>query len=200
MEVHRMAEWHHVPTEVNVFRHGAKRRAKVKTHLEWSILEDERSTMPLRVMIFLPTELEPRPLLFETRRDAREWLDTQATDEVRSFDWRALEESDGSPSEQGTHPPPEQRAHHSLTLYSKYDGDGWCYEVPPGPPGVLDWPGQAPPTAQVPEWMPRSFETSGRSDLSGHWYSDPSVQTLLCLVGNHRCNLPFPVLDSASTD
>jgi hypothetical protein len=187
---HVLGEWQHVPRVVTVLDEGDKRRAEVTTHQQWSILEqDESDPVHWEVMIVLPLELELYPVVFEEPQRATKWVETN--DALRDLDLSAPQKSAAPANEKG--------AHHTLTLFSKYNGDGEHYEVPPGA-GVDDWPGRRPHAAAVPNWMPRSFETSGRSDLYGHDYGKERRQKRVLLVGNHRINLPFPILDSASTD
>jgi hypothetical protein len=181
-----MGEWQHVPNVVTVLHKGHERRATVKSHQQWSILEGEHSKVKWQVMIVLPREVAPYPLIFPAHREARDWA--RDRDEIRDFDPSAAERAERASRGSGTH--------HSLTFYPDYNGGGIGYTVPPGT-GV-DWASRQPSAAGVPEWMPLSFETSGRSDLYGHEFAEG--QQYVCLVGTHMFNLPFPLLESASTD
>lgn len=194
---HEPDEWQHVPTVVNVVRDGRKRAAEVKTHQQWSILDAEHcKIVPWRLMVVLPPELEPYPLVFESRGEARRWAETN--DAVREFGW--------SPLEGPQRPSPGEPTHHSLTLYSGPDGTMLDTTDPPyvvlATYGVADWGQKQPSGANVPNWMPKSFRTSGRSDLHGHNYGEPRRQHCLLLATNEALlwNVPWPMLDSAFTN
>jgi hypothetical protein len=186
-----LGDWQHVPRVVTVVGPGGEHWADVRTHQHWSILEEEhREIVQWEVIVMLPAHIAPYPLVFEDRGEARRWA--RSTDAVRDIDWTSLDGPESAPREEATH--------HSLTLHSEYNGGGLHYKVNAGR-GIDDWTGKDPRGANVPDWMPRSFDTSGRndrSDLYGHEYLKPRRHQHICVVGLQRCNLPFPVLDAAS--
>jgi hypothetical protein len=193
---HVLGDWHHVPRLVTVIGPKGKRRAEVKTHQHWSILETAHSELvQWRVMFMFPTDAARDPVVvFEDRDDAKDWADTpDVADVAPDIEW--------TPPSGAETAVREKVEHHSLILYSKYDGDGEHYEVP-AVGGVADWPGKKPHGAAIPNWLPRSFETFEQNDrvnLYGHSHGKPSREQHLYAVGIQRSNLPFPVLDSASS-
>jgi hypothetical protein len=186
-----LGDWQHVPRTVTVVGPNGERWADVRTHQHWSILDEEHGEIvQWQVILMLPAHIAPYPLVFEDRGEAVRWV--RSTDAVRDIDWSSLDSPEN--------PPREEATNHSLTLHSAYNGGGDHFKVKA--PGVDDWTGKDPRDARVPDWMPRSFDTSDRNDrcdLYGHEYGKPRRQKHICVVGTHRCNLPFPVLDAASS-
>jgi hypothetical protein len=188
---HVLGDWQHVPRFVTVVDpNGERRRADVYTHQRWSILVSEQSSVVRwHLMVFLPDG--SRPLVFEDREGAERWAET--ADDAADLQWTR---PSGAESPTG-----KTEAHHSLTLYSAYNGGGDHYEVP-APNGVADWRGKQPTDAGIPNWMPRSYETfedNDRCNLYGHDHGTPQVEQHVYVVGVHSCNLPFAVLDSATS-
>ena len=74
---------------VKVVRTGDETPAIAQTTL-WSILDPEtRRSLPWRVIVLLPEELAPEPLVFCTRDEARAWAATDSR--AREFEWTGLE-------------------------------------------------------------------------------------------------------------
>jgi hypothetical protein len=189
---HVLGDWHHVPRLVTVIGPKGKRPAEVKTYQHWSILEAAHSeVVQWHVIVMLP---HGDTLVFEDRDEAKRWVDIpDVADIARDIEWTPPSGAESAAR--------QMRTPHSLILYSKYDGDGDHYEVPPAG-GVTDWPGRQPAAAAIPNWVPRSFETfeeNDRVNLYGHAHGKPRHEQHVYAIGIQRSNLPFPVLDSASS-
>jgi len=181
---------------VKVVRTGDETPAIAQTTV-WLILDaDTRRPLPWRVIILLPEELAPEPLVFCTRDEARAWAATDSR--AREFEWTGLE-SAGPEFPVGA-PFTKRGDSNTMTLYSGYGGGGTAYTVP-AQTGVTDWAAQEPSSANVPPWMPRSCSSAGQSDLWGNEYGKPLGEQLLAIRGPHDLDdLPFPEVVSVFTN
>lgn len=182
--------WEHVPLVVEVVDGDHARRAEVHTHQHWSIVpEGAMHAVPWTVMLVLPPEIAPYPLLFSEEAVAEQWV--RDNDAVPA---RSIDELTGMTGSQG-----REAEHHSLTLFSHYGGGGEHFDVGRGEAGhIQSWLGKQPVKAAIPDWLPHSFKTSGRSELRGH--DDDLVSKRTCYVGPNQLDMPFAVLESAWTD
>jgi len=185
-----LGDWQHVPRQVTVVGPKGERRAEVQTHQQWSILDPaHHKPVEWRVMFFVP-DRAAYPFVFENDEEAERWA--RDSDAAADIQWPP---SSGAETAAG-----DTMTQQSLLLYPKYGGEGGEPYVVPAPGGVTDWPGRKPHAAAVPNWMPRSFETLDRGDrahLRGHDHNKP--QQHIYVVGILRSNIPFAVLDSASS-
>jgi hypothetical protein len=180
--------------EVNVIviRDSGAVRGRVEdpTKTPWVIVDENGKPVKWTVLAY------PRclPLVFESRDEALEWAEKDDSAKYFDLDFLTpLQVGATDDSQAG-----EKRTHESLSFYSQRDGGGLEYKVPAV--SVLDWGKKQPPEAGIPPWTPRSYRSTGKSYIRGHNYADADAAPREIPIGQDvQANLPFEVLDSAST-
>jgi hypothetical protein len=85
-----------------------------------------------------------------------------------------------------------------LFFYSLPGGGGQVYEVPAE--GVEDWANKQPTSAEIPDWTPRSYSSTGQSRIWGREYDSETPKSKEIPIGRPvQADLPLAVLDSAAT-
>lgn len=159
----------------------------------WLVFDEAGRQFEWDVVVRPEPDFESALWFFESRQVALAWV--KQHEWAEKYNWDALRESQGDGSESSA--PVQKRSHDSLTFFRDYGGTGDEYEVPAG--GVEDWAAKLPVSAGVPDWMPKSYRSSGKSDISGHEDAESSGSRVMCIVGNHEGGLAFSTVHSAST-